>query len=463
MTIQTNIQWDIDLIKRHDKSGPRYTSYPTAVQFLPGFSIEQYKQARLTSHKQGEGLSLYVHIPFCAHVCYYCACNKVITKRREKAEPYLTALFKEIELRAQGYDDKRTVDQLHFGGGTPTFLSHEQMTSLMNKLAEHFNLSASEERDFSIEIDPRELRDDTLAHLKSIGFNRVSLGVQDLDPAVQKAVNRIQPLEMTKNTLEQARELGFKSINIDLIYGLPLQHRDGFQNTLQHIIELSPDRISVFNYAHLPTRFKPQRRIQTEDLPSPETKLGMMQDSIQLLTQAGYIYIGMDHFAKPNDSLAKAQQASKLHRNFQGYTTHPDCDLVALGVSSISQIGHSYLQNSTDITVYQDQLDQGALPINKGLTLTDEDEIRQAVIKQLICHFNLEFGDIEQRFKIDPKQHFAKELENLKRFEEDGLLSVSPHGIQVHDKGILLIRSICMEFDEYLTRPEQGIRYSKVI
>jgi oxygen-independent coproporphyrinogen-3 oxidase len=404
-----------------------------------------------------------VHIPFCAHVCYYCACNKVITKRREKAEPYLAALFKEIEMRAQGYDDNRTVDQLHFGGGTPTFLSHEQMTRLMHKLRAHFNLSNAQDRDFSIEIDPRELQDDTLAHLKSIGFNRVSLGVQDVDPAVQKAVNRIQPLEMTRNTLEQSRQLNFKSINIDLIYGLPLQNRDGFQNTLQHIIELNPDRISVFNYAHLPERFMPQRRIQTEDLPSPETKLDMLQDSIQLLTQAGYVYIGMDHFAKPSDSLAQAQQAGKLHRNFQGYTTHPDCDLVALGVSSISQIGHSYLQNSADIAAYQDQLAQDTLPINRGLTLTQEDELRQAVIKQLICHFNLAFDDIEQRFHIKPQQHFAKELESLKRFEEDGLLSLSPQGIQVHDKGVLLIRSICMEFDEYLTRPQQGIRYSKVI
>ena len=463
MNLQTNIQWDIELIKRHDKSGPRYTSYPTAVQFLPGFDSEQYQQARLSSHKQEEGLSLYVHIPFCTHVCYYCACNKVITKRREKADPYLEALFKEIELRAQGYNDKRSIDQLHFGGGTPTFLNNEQMSSLMNKLAKHFNLSESQDRDFSIEIDPRELEENTLAHLKKIGFNRVSLGVQDVDPAVQKAVNRVQPLEMTKATLDQARDLDFKSINIDLIYGLPLQNREGFQKTLQHIIELSPDRISVFNYAHLPERFMPQRRIQTEDLPSPETKLGMLQDSIQMLTQAGYIYIGMDHFAKPNDSLAQAQQAGKLHRNFQGYTTHPDCDLVALGVSSISQIGHSYMQNSADIEVYQSQLAQNTLPINKGLTLTDEDELRQAVIKQLICHFNLSFCGIEQRFKIDPKTHFAKELVNLKRFEEDGLLSVTPQGIQVHDKGILLIRSICMEFDEYLTRPQQGIRYSKVI
>jgi oxygen-independent coproporphyrinogen-3 oxidase len=267
---------------------------------------------------------------------------------------------------------------------------------------------------------------------------------------------------MTKHTLEQARELGFQSINIDLIYGLPLQNRCGFRKTLQHIIDLGPDRISVFNYAHLPERFMPQRRIQGEDLPTPETKLGMLQDSIQMLTQAGYIYIGMDHFAKPTDSLAKAQQAGKLHRNFQGYTTHPDCDLVALGVSSISQIGHSYMQNSADIEEYQNQLEQDPLPIKKGLTLTDEDELRQAVIKQLICHFNLDFSDIEQRFNVHPQQHFASELQALKDFEVDRLLSFSPQGIQDHDKGILLIRSICMVFDAYLNQ-EHVIRFSKVI
>ena len=462
MSLKANIQWDIDLIKRHDKSGPRYTSYPTALQFKPDFTIEQYERARTDSHKQDEGLSLYVHIPFCAHVCYYCACNKVITKRRERSKPYLDALFREIELRAQGYDDQRYVDQLHFGGGTPTFLSHKEMSSLMDKLAAHFRLSKTEDRDFSIEIDPRELQADTLAHLKSIGFNRVSLGVQDVDPAVQKAVNRIQPLSMTAHTLDQARALDFKSINIDLIYGLPLQNRSGFRETLQHIIELSPDRISVFNYAHLPERFMPQRRIQTEDLPSPGTKLSMLQDSIQMLTAAGYVYIGMDHFAKPTDSLAKAQHAGKLHRNFQGYTTHPDCDLVALGVSSISQVGHSYLQNSADIEVYQAQLGQDILPITKGLTLTGEDELRQAIIKQLICHFTLDFAKIEKDFDIKVTAHFESELLALKKFEEDGLLSVSDQGIQVHDKGILLIRSICMVFDAYLNQT-QTLRFSKII
>ena len=456
------LKWDVDLIKRHDKSGPRYTSYPTAVQFHPNFSVSDYEQARLNSDKQDQGLSVYIHIPFCAHVCYYCACNKVITKRREKAEPYLEALFKEIEIRAAGYDETRTVDQLHFGGGTPTFLSNEQMTRLMFKLREHFNLSQEDDRDFSIEIDPRELQEDTLSHLSSLGFNRVSLGVQDVDPLVQQAVNRIQPLKMTTHTLQQARDLGYKSINIDLIYGLPKQTRTSFRKTLQHIIDLSPDRISVFNYAHLPERFKPQRRINTQELPNPEEKLTMLQDSIQMLTQAGYLYIGMDHFAKPQDSLAQAQIAGKLHRNFQGYTTHEDCDLVALGVSSISQIGNTFMQNAVDIEDYQQSLANNELPIRKGVALTQEDKLRQAVIKQLICHFNLNFDWVQQTFGIDPKEHFAEELVALSSFKKDGLLSVTEDGIQVHDKGILLIRSICMVFDEYL-KQSQTIRFSKVI
>lgn len=320
-----NIQWDTDLIKRYDKSGPRYTSYPTAVQFNDGFTTDHYQQARQISNQQAGPVSLYVHIPFCAHVCYYCACNKIITKRKEKSQPYLDTLFKEIEMRAQGYDKNRPIEQLHWGGGTPTFISHEQMTALMNKLKQHFNLLDSDDRDYSIEIDPRELQPDTLAHLKSIGFNRVSLGVQDFDEKVQIAVNRVQPLEMTRNTLEQARELGFKSINIDLIYGLPFQSRASFAQTLKTVLELNPDRLSVFNYAHLPERFMPQRRINEADLPSAEEKLGMLEDSIRLLTQAGYHYVGMDHFAKPDDSLAQAQLQGKLHRNFQGYTTHEDC------------------------------------------------------------------------------------------------------------------------------------------
>lgn len=456
-----NIQWDIDLIKRYDKSGPRYTSYPTAVQFHDGFSIDHYKAAR-DSANHGP-MSLYVHIPFCAHVCYYCACNKVITKRREKAQPYLDALYKEMALRSSGYNRNRPIEQLHWGGGTPTFISHEQMTQLMEELRKHFNLLDSEDRDYSIEIDPRELQSDTLAHLKSLGFNRISLGVQDFNEKVQKAVNRVQPFAMTKATLDEARRLGFKSINIDLIYGLPFQTRKSFAETLKTVLELDPDRLSVFNYAHLPERFMPQRRIDQADLPSGEEKLGMLEDSIRLLTEAGYHYVGMDHFAKPQDSLAQAQMQGKLHRNFQGYTTHEDCDLVALGVSSISQVGDAYFQNSADIDEYMDRIHSSLLPIKRGVILTDEDDLRRAVIKQLICHLNLNFRAIERGFNIDFQTHFHTELEQLLPYVKDGLIVLSKDRIQVTNKGSLLIRNICMVFDAYLARPNHKVSYSKVI
>ncbi len=460
---QQDIQWDVELIKRYDKSGPRYTSYPTAVQFNEGFNQGHYDQARQSGNDSLQPLSLYVHIPFCAHVCYYCACNKVITKRREKAQPYLDRLYKEMAMRASGYPKDRKVEQLHWGGGTPTFISHEQMSELMDKMGEHFNLSNDEDRDYSIEIDPRELQVGTLAHLKKIGFNRVSLGVQDFDEKVQKAVNRVQSLELTRDTLLEAKRLGFRSINIDLIYGLPFQSRKSFQQTLKTVLELSPDRLSVFNYAHLPQRFMPQRRINQQDLPPPEEKLGMLEDSIQLLTQAGYHYVGMDHFAKPQDSLAQAQLAEKLHRNFQGYTTHEDCDLVAFGVSSISQVGDTYFQNNSDIQAYQDGIDAGALPIVKGVILNDEDVLRRAVIKQLICHFKLDYQWLKERFNVDAKQHFAQVLEKFAPYVEDELVVIDDSGIQVTPKGELLIRNICMLFDEYLANPNHQVRYSKVI
>ena len=460
---QNHAQWDTDLIKRYDKSGPRYTSYPTAVQFHDGFEKSHYDAARQASNQTDSPLSVYVHIPFCAHVCYYCACNKVITKRREKAQPYLDRLYKEMALRAPGYDANRPVEQLHWGGGTPTFIDQNQMNELMGKIGEHFHLLTTDDRDYSIEIDPRELEETTLSHLKKIGFNRVSLGVQDFDEKVQKAVNRVQPLEMTRATLEEARRLDFRSINIDLIYGLPFQSRDTFKRTLETVIELDPDRLSVFNYAHLPERFMPQRRIKAEDLPAPEEKLKMLEDSIRMLTDAGYHYVGMDHFAKPEDSLSQAQAAGKLHRNFQGYTTHEDCDLVALGVSSISQVGDAYFQNNADIERYMADIDDGVLPLSRGVILTDEDVLRRAVIKQLICHFKLDFDWLRKDFGIDARQHFAEALANLIPYEKDGLVKVSEKGLEVTPKGGLLIRNICMQFDEYLNQPHHNVRYSKVI
>lgn len=460
---QNHAEWDTDLIKRYDTSGPRYTSYPTAVQFHEGFEQSHYNAARLSNNHPENPLSLYVHIPFCAHVCYYCACNKVITKRREKAQPYLDHLYKEMALRASGYNPNRPVEQLHWGGGTPTFIDENQMSELMDQLSKHFHLINSDNRDYSIEIDPRELTDTTLSHLKTLGFNRVSLGVQDFDENVQRAVNRIQPLAMTQATLEEARRLDFRSINIDLIYGLPFQTRESFQQTLATVIELSPDRLSVFNYAHLPERFMPQRRINQADLPTPEEKLKMLEDSIRMLTEAGYHYVGMDHFAKPEDSLSQAQAAGKLHRNFQGYTTHEDCDLVALGVSSISQIGDAYFQNHVDMDRYMSDIESGILPLKRGVILTEEDTLRRAVIKQLICHFKLDFNWLFTAYGINAKQHFAEALTNLQPYEKDGLVEITDQGLTVTPKGGLLIRNICMQFDAYLTQAHHNVRYSKVI
>ncbi len=468
---QPTIQWDTSLIKRYDKAGPRYTSYPTAVQFNDGFDSALYQQvmdqASLANPSQHlsplQDLSLYVHIPFCAHVCYYCACNKVITKRREKAQPYLNRLYREIEMRAQACDSQRQVKQLHWGGGTPTFINLEQMTDLMDTLGRHFNLSASDERDFSIEIDPREVEAETLPHLKSLGFNRISLGVQDFNERVQIAINRVQPFAMTQKVLEQARKHQFRSINIDLIYGLPFQSQESFQQTLDQVIALDPDRLSIFNYAHLPERFMPQRRINAQDLPNSEEKLAMLADSIRILTAAGYQYIGMDHFAKPNDSLAIAQRNSTLHRNFQGYTTHEDCDLIALGVSSISQIGNTYFQNTSDIVEYQCGLDNHELPIQKGIILTDEDVLRRHIIQQLICHFELAIDDVNQKFAIDFFDHFSEELTALKPYEADELLYITNNKIVITGKGRLLIRNICMVFDAYTGQSLHQTRYSKVI
>ena len=348
MSQSAAILWDTDLIRRYDKSGPRYTSYPTALSFTSVEKPAQYLRQALLERDTTKPLSLYLHIPFCAHVCYYCGCNKVVTADRGRAQPYLEVLHREIELRSAELPERPVVDQLHWGGGTPTFISMEETAQLMAQLRANFNLRDDDQGDYSIEIDPREMSIERLLQLRQLGFNRLSLGVQDLNPDVQKAVNRIQPLEMTTDLITAAREMGFRSINIDLIYGLPLQTVGSFKETLDTVLKIRPDRLSVFNYAHLPERFKPQRRINAEDLPEATTKLAIHHNAITQVTQAGYRNIGMDHFALPQDSLSVAQQSGELHRNFQGYTTHGNCDLLGLGVSSISQIGDYYLQNSPD-------------------------------------------------------------------------------------------------------------------
>lgn len=456
------ICWNADLIRRYDRAGPRYTSYPTATQFLDGVEPSDLVRALQLSGQEQRPLSLYVHIPFCANICYYCACNKVITKDRSRAEPYLQSLYREIELVSQHVDPAQQIQQLHFGGGTPTFLAHDQLRGLLDKLRAHFNLREDDIGDYSIEIDPREADWATMGLLREIGFNRVSFGVQDLDPEVQRAVNRLQTQEQTETVMDAARALHYRSINIDLIYGLPKQTRTGFAKTVEAIIAMKPDRLSVFNYAHLPERFLPQRRIDTADLPSPQDKLAMLEATINQLVDAGYRYIGMDHFALPDDSLSNAQDNGELQRNFQGYTTHGHCDLIGLGVSSISQIGDLFSQNSSDIKVYQHTLDGGNLATRRGLECHADDRLRRAVISQLICHFTLDFTTIEQRFGIVFADYFADCLPVLNQMRRDGLIQLTDRTIRILPAGRLLARSICMVFDAYHAL-ENHQRYSRII
>jgi oxygen-independent coproporphyrinogen-3 oxidase len=456
------IRWDTDLIRRYDLAGPRYTSYPTAVQFHDGIGPFDLLHALRDSAQARRALSLYVHVPFCAHICYYCACNKVITKDRGRSAPYLQRLLREAELISRHLSPDQLVEQLHFGGGTPTYLSHDELRQLMTGLRQHFHLLDDDTGDYSIEIDPREADWATMGLLRDIGFNRVSLGVQDFDPAVQRAVNRLQSVEETRAIVEAAHTLQFRSVNIDLIYGLPLQTPESFARTVEEVIALQPDRLSVFNYAHLPERFMPQRRINAADLPSPGAKLEMLQRTIEQLTAAGYRYIGMDHFALPDDELAIAQEEGSLQRNFQGYTTHGHCDLIGLGVSSISQIGDLYCQNSSDIADYQSTLDTNQLATRRGLHCTSDDRIRRAVIQQLICHFRLDFAEIEEQFNIDFRGYFNDVWPSLQRVAEDGLIQLDTRGIDITAAGRLLVRSVCMLFDRYLPMLDTQ-RFSRVI
>ena len=457
-----SIVFDPDLIKRYDKSGPRYTSYPTAVQFHEGFGEADYARIARETNLSGRPLSLYFHLPFCDTVCFYCACNKIATKDRSKAQPYLDRVYRELALQAALFDRSRPVDQLHWGGGTPTFISHAQMQALMDKTREYFNLRDDDSGEYSIEIDPREVGPDTIALLRRLGFNRMSLGVQDFEPAVQKAVNRIQTEEQTFTVLDEARRCGFKSISIDLIYGLPLQTVASFADTLDKILAVAPDRLSVFNYAHLPEMFKPQRRIDAGQLPPPTEKLEILRMTIERLTGAGYVYIGMDHFAKPDDELAVAQRNGQLYRNFQGYSTHADCDLLGFGVTSIAKVGNSYSQNVRTVEEYEQRIDAGRLPVYRGIELSADDVLRRDVITRLICNFELDKTAIEAEYDITFDDYFAVELADLGQLADDGLIVVDDRRIRVQPKGRMLIRNVCMVFDKYL-RGSQARRFSKVI
>ena len=458
------IVFDAELLRRYDKSGPRYTSYPTAVQFHTRFTEMDYRTqaGRTNAVVPPRPLSLYFHLPFCDTVCFYCGCNKVVTKDRKRASPYLGRLHREIAMQAELFDPGRTVEQLHWGGGTPTFISHEEIQELMNVTREHFRLRDDDQGEYGIEVDPREVRPETLALLRRLGFNRLSMGVQDFEPAVQKAVNRIQSEAETFAVLNQARTLGFRSINMDLIYGLPHQTVESFGRTLEKIIDAGPDRLSVFNYAHLPEMFKPQRRIRAEDLPSPQEKLNILQLTIERLTQAGYVYIGMDHFARPDDELAVAQRHGTLYRNFQGYSTHAECDLVAMGMTAIGMVGDCYSQNLKTLDNYYAAIDAGKLPVMRGVRLDADDTLRRAVITQLICHFTLDFAAVERAYGIRFADYFAAELTELNVMQQDGLIEMDAESIRVQPAGKLLIRNICMVFDRYL-RAKQEQRYSKVI
>jgi oxygen-independent coproporphyrinogen-3 oxidase len=432
------------------------------VQFHDGFGEAEYKRHAEASNAAGGPLSLYFHIPFCDTVCFYCGCNKVATKDRSRAAPYLQRVHRELELQSALFDSERIVDQLHWGGGTPTFISHDEMRALMVKTRECFKLHDDDSGEYSIEIDPREVQSDTIALLREIGFNRMSLGVQDFDEKVQVAVNRVQSDEQTIGALEAARSEGFKSVSMDLIYGLPFQSVESFERTLDRAIAIDADRLTVFNYAHLPEIFKPQRRINEDDLPASQEKLDILQMSIEKLTAAGYVYIGMDHFAKPDDELAVAQRDGTLYRNFQGYSTHSECDLIGIGATSIGMVGDSYAQNLKGLDEYYAAIDADKLAVFRGVDLDKDDKLRRDVITRLICHFELDKASVEQAHGIQFNEYFANELKDLEGMQGDGLLKLEEGRIEVLPSGKLLIRNICMVFDRYL-REKQNQRFSKVI
>ncbi len=458
---QVKLEWDAELLAKYNISGPRYTSYPTALEFTEEFGSSDYIRC-LSGIRKDKSLSLYIHIPFCQNICYYCACNKIITKDRTKAEKYVQYLIKEIQMIAAKLGDN-PLRQIHWGGGTPSYLTMAQIQSIMDAIRGAFEVPTEDSTEISIEIDPRALAIEDIKALAEMGFNRMSMGVQDFNQIVQKAVNRIQSFEMTRDMIREARKYGFKSINLDLIYGLPFQNKNTFEKTLAQVIDISPDRISVFNYAHLPHRFKPQRRIDSEKLPDPVEKLSIFQYIIEKLQQSGYLYIGMDHFAKPNDELAKAQKQGQLHRNFQGYTTHEEYELIGVGVSSIGSIGGHYHQNARDVESYYQALDKNQLPSWRGVSVSQDDLIRKQVIFELICHFELNIKTIEKQFAIEFKNYFASELEMLKPIQHDGLVEIVDKTIRITNRGRLLIRNICMVFDAYLNELHVINSFSKVI
>ncbi len=452
-------RFDPDLIRRHNVNGPRYTSYPTADQFRDGDWHDAYEQSIGTTDIRA--LSLYMHVPFCATICYYCACNKINTANLKRADSYVDRLVQEMALHSNLLDAPHKVEQLHFGGGTPTFLNDDQFERVFEALHTYFNLAEDGTQDFSIEIDPRELPTSRIDCLAKLGINRVSIGVQDFDPAVQIAVNRVQSVHETRAIMDAARDNGIQSINIDLINGLPKQTAEGFTRTLEQVIQLQPDRLSLYSYAHLPQRFKTQRQINSDDLPDAESKLKLLGTAVNMLADAGFEYVGMDHFAKKSDSLIQAQKDGTLHRNFQGYTTHGHCELIGLGVSSIGNVGHVYVQNGKTLNEYYQSIDEGELAIARGFESDDSDLVIGQVIQDLMCKFEVDMPAFETRTGLNFRDFFSDRWPRLEQFENEGLLELEADRIKVTDQGRFLIRNICMTFDAYLSQDTQ--KFSKAI
>lgn len=465
--MEQRLALDISLLRRYDVSGPRYTSYPTALQLSPAVGVDDYLAAVTAGNEDfvPRPLSLYVHIPFCRTVCFYCGCNKVITANYRRASSYLSRLEAEIHRQGRLFAGDRGLEQLHFGGGTPTYLHDDDLVSLLGCINSAFSAVKGPQREFSIEIDPRTTDAARIRLLAELGFNRMSLGVQDFDPAVQKAVNRIQSIEQTREVIQAGRSAGFRSTNLDLIYGLPLQSVETFAATLDTVLEMRPERLAVYNYAHMPHLFKVQRQIRASDLPGPEEKLAILEMTIRRLLDAGYVYIGMDHFALPDDELARAQRDGGLHRNFQGYSTRAECDLIGVGASAIGKIGDAYFQNHKDLAEYQAAVDAGGLPITRGMLLNGDDRLRRDVIMALMCHSEVRFRDVERRHKITFRQYFADELDQLRSFVDDGLVEIDESGVYVTPRGRLLLRNIGMVFDAYAKSPGHNgeRRFSRVI
>jgi oxygen-independent coproporphyrinogen-3 oxidase len=458
-----DICFDPELIRRYDGRGPRYTSYPTALQFDEQYTAADYEQAALHSNASGLPLSLYVHIPFCHTLCYYCGCNKIITRNQARVAHYLDRLYREIDLQAALFDSSRKVEQLHFGGGTPTYLDSRQLADLMQKLDMAFGFDTGDEHEFSIEVDPRTADGERIAELADLGFNRLSLGVQDFDATVQEAVNRVQSTQEVQSLVDAARASNFRSISFDLIYGLPYQSIDSFERTLDQVITMRPDRMAVYNYAHLPERFKGQRMIDSSTIPSPDTKLRILQRTIEKLTEAGYCYIGMDHFALPEDDLVIARGDGTLQRNFQGYSTHRHCDLIGLGVSSIGNIGNTFAQNVTTTMQYEALIEAGKLPVGKGIAVDEDDRCRAAAIQALMCYDELRFDAFNEQFDLEFQNYFAAELERLQPLADDGLITIDSERIAITAKGRLLLRNIAMVFDRHVAEAASNQRFSRAI